>query len=76
MAVVEFVGAAIPVPGFAEHENIVAATEGVGVNRDGAKVDVGILARSLAGRRAIEIPFGELVGALDRLVERLCDVKD
>lgn len=50
MAIVELVGTAIPIPGFAQHEDIVAAAEGIREDGAGAEVDVGVLARGLTGR--------------------------
>ena len=40
MTVIELVGGAIVVPTLAEHENVVAATEGIGVDFDRSEVDV------------------------------------
>lgn len=40
MTVVELVGGAIVVPTLAKHENVVAATEGIGVDFDRSEVDV------------------------------------
>jgi len=76
VAVVKFIGAAIPVPGFAHHKDVVAAAEGIGVHGAGAEIDIGVFACSLAGGRSVEIPFRELVNALDGLVECLCDGTD
>ena len=71
MAVIEFVGATVMVPGLAHDEDIFATTERVGKDGHGAKVDIGIVTRSLATRRTIEIPFRELVRALDGFFESL-----
>lgn len=40
MTVVELVGGAIVVPTLAEYENVIAATEGIGVDFDRSEVDV------------------------------------
>lgn len=71
VAVVELVGAAIVIPRFAHDKDIVATSEGVGEDGNGAKVDIGIIAGSLASRRSIEVPFGQLIGTVDGLVECL-----
>lgn len=69
--VVELVGRPIGIPGFAEHEDVVAEAEGVGVHGHGPDVDIGVAAGGLAGGGAVEVPFGELVdgfhGAFDGL---------
>jgi hypothetical protein len=60
VTVVELVGAAIGVPGFAENEDVVTLTEGVGVDSNGAEVDIGVVTRGLAGGGTIKVPFREL----------------
>ena len=57
MAIVELVGAAIPIPAFAKYEDIVAATEGIGEHSAGADIDIRIFSRSLPTGGAIEVPF-------------------
>lgn len=49
VAVVEFVGGSIVVPGLAHDENVVAATEGVREDGNRAEVDIGVVARGLTG---------------------------
>ena len=49
MAVVELVGSTIGVPGFAEDENVVTESEGVGEDGAWAEVDVGVLTAGLTG---------------------------
>ena len=71
VAVVELVGGAVRVPGFAEHEDVVAAAEGVGEHGARAEVDVGVVAGGLAGGGAVKVPLGELVDGLDDLVDGL-----
>jgi hypothetical protein len=75
MTVVEFVGCPIGVPGLAHHQNVLAETDGIRVHGHGPDVDIGIVARSLAGRGAVEIPLGEVVNALGSLAQGLGDVK-
>ena len=62
---------AIVVVGFAENEDVVAATEWVFEDRHRAKVDVRVVTRRLVGGRAIEVPDSELTDvcyvALDSL---------
>ena len=71
VAVVEFVGAAVMIPGLAHDKDVFATTKRIGKDGNGAKVDIGVVARSLATGRTIEIPLGELIGALDGFVECL-----
>ena len=71
MAVVELVGGSVGVPGFAKDEDVVALSEGVGVDSAGAEVDVGVVTGGLAGGGTVEVPFGELVNARNGLGESL-----
>lgn len=71
MAEVVLVGAAIGIPGLAENEDVVTLAEGVGVECDGAEVDIGVVTGGLGGRGTVKVPFGELVDALDGLGEGL-----
>lgn len=48
MTVVEFVGASIVIPRLAHDEDVVATTERIGVDGNGAKVDIRVVTRSLA----------------------------
>lgn len=57
MAIIEFVGASIRIPGFGHNQDVVATTERIGEDGAGANVDIGVLAGSLAGGRTIEVPF-------------------
>ena len=50
MTVIELVGRSIVIPAFAEHEDIFASTERIGVDCDRAEVDIGVIAWSLATR--------------------------
>lgn len=71
VTVVELVGGSIGVPGFAEDEDVVTETEGVGEDGNGAQVDIGVIAGGLARRGTVEVPFGELIDRLDGLGEGL-----
>lgn len=71
VAVVELVGGSIRVPGLAEDEDVVTQTEGIGEDGDGAQVDIGVVTGGLTCRRAVEVPFGELIDGLDGLGESL-----
>ena len=68
------VGAAIRHVGFAHDEDVVAQTEGVGVVRDGAEVDIGVVTGRLTRRRAVKVPFWEVVETRDLLAEGLEDM--
>lgn len=70
---VELVGGPIVIPGLAHYQDIVATTEGIGVDGNGPEVNIRVVARRLAGGRPVEIPFGELLVALDRTIERLAE---
>lgn len=48
-------------PGLAHDEDVGPTTEGVVVDGDRAKVDIGVVARGLAGRGAVEVPLGEVL---------------
>ena len=49
MAIVEFVGSAIGVPGLAHDENVLTQTDWIGVNGNRSDVDIGIVTRGLTG---------------------------
>lgn len=68
---IELVGTAIGIPGLAEDEDVVTLAEGVGEDSAGTEVDIGVIAGGLAGGGTVEVPFGELVDALDGLGEGL-----
>lgn len=68
---VELVGAAIGIPGLAENKDVVTLAEGIGEDRDGADVDIGVVSGGLAGGGTVEVPFGELVNGGDGLRESL-----
>ena len=71
VTVVEFVGASIRIPGLTHHNDVGLQAKRIGEDRDGADVDIGVPAWGLAGRRAVEIPFGQLFGFRDRLEKSL-----
>jgi hypothetical protein len=71
MAVVEFVGCTIWIPCFAQDQDVVAEAERVGEHGDGSDIDIGVTARCLTGRGAVEVPFGKFIDALDGFVDGL-----
>jgi hypothetical protein len=71
VAIVVLVGGSIGVPGLAEHEDVVALTEGIGVESNRAEVYIGVVTGGLTGRGAVEVPLGELINGLDGLGESL-----
>ena len=71
VTVIKLVGAAIVVPSFRQDEDVLATTEWIGIHGDRAKVDIGIVAGSLAARRSIEVPFRKLIDALGGFVKGL-----
>lgn len=71
MAVVVLVGGAIGIPALSQDDDVGGAAEGVGEDSTRAKVDVGVLARSLVGRGAVEVPDGEVFGLVVLLIESL-----
>jgi hypothetical protein len=71
VTVVELIGGAIRVPTLAQNEDVLTLPEWIGVDSDGANVDIGVVTGGLTGRRAIEIPFGKLFDRLDGFVEGL-----
>lgn len=80
VSVVELVRSSIGHPALGQNEDIVAAlgAEGIGVNGNGLQVDIGVVARGLAGGGTVEVPlrggrnvsiFNRFLGSLG-LVER------
>lgn len=57
VAMVVLVRSAIGIPGFAENEDVVTAAERVGKDGNRAQIDIGVVTRSLASRRAVEVPL-------------------
>ena len=47
MTIVELVGAAVVIPGFAHDQDVVATAERIGEGSNRAKVDIGVVASSL-----------------------------
>lgn len=62
MAEVELVGGAVGVPALSQDEDVGRATEGIGEDRTRAEVDVRVIAGSLFGGRAVEVPDREIFG--------------
>jgi len=60
VAVVVGVGLPVRHPGLAHDEDVVAEAERVRVDRDGAEVDIGVVARCLASGRPVEVPLWEV----------------
>jgi hypothetical protein len=71
VTVVELVGGPIRIPGLAQDDDVVPLAEGIREDGDGANVDIGVVARRLAGGGTVEVPLGELIDGLDRLEEGL-----
>ncbi len=57
MTIIEFIRSSVMVPAFTHDEDVVALAEGIGIDGDGAKVDIGVAARSLAAGGTVKIPF-------------------
>jgi len=72
MTVVVLVGASIGIPGLTEDEDVVTLAEGVGVESDGAEVDIGVVTGGLGGGGTVEVPLGELVNTRHGLGQSLC----
>ena len=58
-------------PGLAHDENVVAETERVSVDGTWSEVEIGVVARSLAGGRAVKVPFWEIFDRFWLLLESL-----
>lgn len=65
MAVIVFIGASIRIPSLAQDKNVIATTEWIGKDCDRADVDIRIIPRGLASRRAVKVPFRKFFVALD-----------
>lgn len=61
VAVVELVWGSIGIPALSDDEDVGSTTEWVGVESDGAEVDVRVVTRSLVGRTAVKVPFGKVL---------------
>lgn len=61
MTVVELVWGSIRIPALGEDENVGSATKWVGEDGDWAQVDVRVVSGSLTSRRAVEVPFWEIL---------------
>ena len=73
MAEVRPIRSAIAIVASSEDEDIVTTTEGVFVKGDGMKRNIGIMARSLVGGGAIEVPVWELAHISDLVRDRLIE---
>jgi hypothetical protein len=71
VTVVILVGASIGVPGLTEDKDVVTLAEGVGVESDGAEVDIGVVTGGLGGGGTVEVPLGELVNTRHGLGQSL-----
>jgi hypothetical protein len=71
VAVIGPVGRAVVVVCFAQDEDVIAATERILEDRDGTKINIGIMTRRLVGGGAIEIPDPELTDVSDYAVDGL-----
>jgi len=65
MAVVELIGGAVRVPALSDDQNVGGTTEWVGEDGDGSEVNIGVVAWSLSGRAAVEVPFWEIFNLED-----------
>ena len=71
VAVVVLVGSAIGIPALSENNNVGRATEGVGEDGARSEVDIGVVAGSLVGGGAIEVPDGKILGLVLLVLESL-----
>ena len=73
MTVVRPIRSAIAIVAGSEDEDIVTTTEGVFVKGNGMKRNIGVMARSLVGGGAVEVPVGELAHVSDLVRDRLIE---
>lgn len=71
IAVVVLVGGTVGVPALGENNDVGRAAERVGEDGAGAEVDIRVVAGSLLGGRAVEVPFGEIGGSVLLLLQGL-----
>ena len=64
MTVVELIGSAIMIPGFAENEDVLPTSERIGIDGNRAKIDIRVVTRGLTARGSIKIPFRKLFDIL------------
>ncbi|KAI3479577.1 hypothetical protein L1887_58390 [Cichorium endivia] len=69
VAVVRLVGGAVVVVALGENNDVVTATEGVGVVGGGAEVDIRVAAGGLVGGGAVKVPLLEVLERLDGAVK-------
>ncbi len=68
VAVVVLVRGAIGAPALGEHQNVLAEASRVRVDGYWLEVDVRVVAGGLACRRAVEVPDGQIIGLVPRLL--------
>ncbi len=61
MTVVELVWGSIRVPALCDNQDVGSTTEWIGVDGNGSKVDIRVIAGGLASRGAVEIPFWKIL---------------
>lgn len=61
MTVVELVWGSIRVPALCDNQDVGGTTEWIGVDGNGSEVDIGVVARGLASRGAVEVPLWEIL---------------
>jgi hypothetical protein len=61
MTIVELVWGSIGIPALGNNQNVGSATEWVGEDGNGPKVNIRVVAGSLASRAAIEVPLGKVL---------------
>ena len=65
-------GLVSPHVGLAEHDDVVALAEGVGVEGHGLHDDLGVVGGGLVAGRTVVVPLGDVLEALDLLGDGLC----
>jgi hypothetical protein len=73
VTVIVFVWCSIGVPALADNQDVGALTEGIGENGSGAKVDIGVVARSLVSRAAVEVPLWKIFDSELAALWDFCD---
>ena len=61
VAIVELVGGSIWVPALSNHQDVWGTTEWIREDGNGAKIDIGVVAWSLASGAAVEVPLWKVV---------------
>ena len=73
VTVVVLVWCSIRIPALAHKQDVWGATNRVGEDGTGAKVDVGVITRSLTSRASIEVPLGEILKLEITILGNLCN---